>query len=125
MDEDDPVDAAYLRNIERILKARLDPGPTMIRRLVAEVRRLTDDVRFHYDQAIAAQRRMEGLEAEVERLQATEREALRVLGAVVYYHCSGQVDLSEAVLRDDYAVERSPDRAAAAVRLKAWPTDRF
>jgi hypothetical protein len=40
MNEADPVDEDYLRNIERILKARLDPGPTMTRRLVAEVRRL-------------------------------------------------------------------------------------
>jgi hypothetical protein len=29
-----------------------------------------DETRFYYDQAIAAQRRMEGLEAEVERLRA-------------------------------------------------------
>jgi hypothetical protein len=42
MDEADPVDEDYLRNIERILKAGLDPGPTMTRRLVAEVRRLRD-----------------------------------------------------------------------------------
>lgn len=68
----------------------------------------------------AAHREYEQLKAEVRRLQAVEREALRVLGAVIYYGCGGQLDLSDAALHDDCGVARTADPAGATVR----PTSR-
>jgi acetyl esterase/lipase len=62
--------------------------------------------------------------AEIDRLQAVEQEALRVLGAVIYYHGGGRVVLAEETLLDDYTVERDRDVVAMKVRLKAWPTAR-
>ena len=53
-----------------------------------------------------------------------EREALRVLGAVVYYQAGGYVSLSEGALSDDYTVERGRDVATATEWFKAWPTTR-
>ena len=64
------------------------------------------------------------LVAEVRRLQAVERAAQRVLGAVIYYGNGGLCAISEEVLRDDYAVERERDVAALKVRFKAWPITR-
>lgn len=82
-----------------------------------------DEARFHYDQAIAAQRRMEGLEAEVERLQATEREALRVLGAIINQHVQGRVEVPEEALLREYTVSRTRDPASMTVRFRAEPAD--
>lgn len=64
------------------------------------------------------------LTAENERLRTVELEALRVLGAVVYYGCGGLFSLSDGALNDDYAVERTTDVATASVRFRAWPTER-
>ena len=79
------------------------------------------EARFYYDQAVAAQRRMEALEAEVARLQEVEREALRVLGAIIDQHVQGWVDLPEEALRRDYTVGRIHDPATLTVRFRVEP----
>jgi hypothetical protein len=61
------------------------------------------------------------LVAEVRRLQGVEREALRVLGAVINQHVQGCVDVPEEALRRDYTVGRVHDPATLSVRFRAEP----
>ena len=71
-------------------------------RLVAEVRRLQDAERL-YRQA--------------------EREALRVIGAIVSQQEGGRMALPEEALRRDYTLERHQDVASLRVVYWARPAD--
>jgi hypothetical protein len=59
----------------------------------------------------------------VRALLTSEREALRVLGAIVSQHVRGRVDVPEEALLREYTVSRTDDPATLTVRFRAELAD--